>query len=177
MSDRRSRPTPRPASAARAALPLAVALCAGAASAARAQATDVGAATPARVVRSRPIQVRALVGAYLPTGRQRDQFDNAVLVGVSGSYAITPTVTAVGTLGWSPTKDRQFAGTPRVNVFQYDLGVEMSLVNVAAFRGALRPFIGVGGAPAPTRSTRTATTRRRTSPGTRPWAASSTSPC
>ena len=52
-----------------------------------------------------------------------------------------------------------------------------SLVNVAAFRGALRPFIGVGGAPAPTRSTRTATTRRRTSPGTRPWAASSTSPC
>ena len=100
-----------------------------------------------RVPASKPIAVRPFVGALVPTGAQRDLLADAVLVGAQASYAVTPSVALLGSFGWAPTRDQTFADE-RVDLFQYEVGVEGRLRNVsAALPFATRPYasLGVGG--------------------------------
>lgn len=72
----------------------------------------------------RGFELRPYVGAYIPTGKQRDLLKDAVLVGAQASYSIIPQLAVTGTFGWSPTKDRITAGDQTLDVFQYDVGLE-----------------------------------------------------
>ena len=106
-------------------------------------------ATPSasRVPVAKPFEVRPYVGALVATGDQRDLLKDAVLVGAQASYAVTPSVALLGSFGWAPTKDQTFADE-KVDLFQYELGVEGRLPNVtAAWPVVTRPYasLGVGG--------------------------------
>jgi hypothetical protein len=96
---------------------------------------------------AQPFEVRPLVGAFVPTGAQRDILKDAVLVGAQASYALNPHVALLGSFGWAPSKDQTFA-EEKVDLFQYELGVEGRLPNLtAASRVVTRPYasVGVGG--------------------------------
>src|SRR5688500_1566515 len=68
------------------------------------------------------LEIRPYVGAYIPTGDQREVFKDAILVGAQGSYRFTPALAVTATVGWSPTED---AGRETVDLLQYDIGAEL----------------------------------------------------
>src|SRR5947208_1821879 len=48
-------------------------------------------------------ELRPFVGAYIPTGDQRDLLKDAVLVGGQLTWHVIPPVAVTGTFGWSPS--------------------------------------------------------------------------
>jgi Outer membrane protein beta-barrel domain len=91
------------------------------------------------------LEVRPFVGAYIPTGDQRDFLKDAVLVGGQASWSVIPAFAITGTFGWSPTKDRITAGNQTLDIFQYDLGAELRAASW--YDGGLitlTPFVGLG---------------------------------
>jgi hypothetical protein len=89
-------------------------------------------------------EIRPYVGAYLPTGDQRDVLKDAILVGAQASYLVIPQLAITGTLGWSPTEDRVGAGQT-LDLLQYDLGAELrapAWVQRASWN--FTPFVGLG---------------------------------
>jgi len=91
------------------------------------------------------LEVRPFVGAYIPTGDQRDFLKDAVLVGGQASWSVIPAFAITGTFGWSPSKDRITAGNQTLDIFQYDLGAELRAPSLydAGFI-TLTPFVGLG---------------------------------
>jgi hypothetical protein len=90
-------------------------------------------------------ELRPYVGAYVPTGDQRDLLKDAVLVGAQTSWRILPQLAVTGTFGWSPSKDRVTAGDQTLDIYQYDVGAEGRAPSW--FRGAswdFTPFVGLG---------------------------------
>ncbi|HJR65899.1 MAG TPA: outer membrane beta-barrel protein [Gemmatimonadaceae bacterium] len=93
---------------------------------------------------SRNFEIRPYVGAYLPTGDQRDILKDAILVGAQASYRVIPQLAITGTLGWSPTEDRVGAGQT-LDLLQYDVGAELrapAWVQRASWD--FTPFVGLG---------------------------------
>src|ERR671930_799079 len=64
-------------------------------------------------------ELRPFVGAYIPTGDQRDLLKDAVLVGAQLSYNVIPAFSVTGSFGWSPSKDRITAGNQTLDIYQY----------------------------------------------------------
>jgi hypothetical protein len=105
------------------------------------------AALAPRVEAQKPFAIRPNVGVFVPTGDQKDLLDNAVLVGLQASYDITPSFALVGSFGWAPSKDLTLANE-KVDLFQYDLGIEGRLPNLTPSAGiSTRPYatLGAGG--------------------------------
>ena len=79
--------------------------------------------------RSAAFEVRPFVGAFVPTGENRELFADAVLVGLSGGYRVNGNLAVVGTFGWAPTSLKgmpSVLGKNDLDLFQYDLGVQLS---------------------------------------------------
>jgi hypothetical protein len=91
------------------------------------------------------LELRPFVGAYIPTGDQRDFLKDAVLVGGQASWRVIPAFAITGTFGWSPSKDRITAGDQTLDIFQYDVGAELRAPSLydAGFL-TLTPFVGLG---------------------------------
>jgi Outer membrane protein beta-barrel domain len=90
-------------------------------------------------------ELRPFVGAYIPTGDQRDLLKDAVLVGGQLSWHALPALGVTGTFGWSPSKDRITAGDQTLDIYQYDVGAELrapSLLDGGLLN--LTPFVGLG---------------------------------
>jgi len=90
-------------------------------------------------------EIRPFVGAYIPTGDQRDFLDDAVLVGGQLSWHVIPALSLTGTFGWSPSKDRVTAGDQTLDIYQYDVGAELrasSWLNGGTW--SITPFAGLG---------------------------------
>jgi hypothetical protein len=97
-----------------------------------------------RAEAQRSFSVRPNVGAFVPTGDQKDVLDNAVLVGLQASYDLTPSFALVGSFGWAPTKDLTLAHE-KVDLFQYDLGIEGRLRNLTPSSWlSTRPYAAIG---------------------------------
>jgi Outer membrane protein beta-barrel domain len=89
-------------------------------------------------------EIRPYVGAYIPTGDQRDFFKDAVLVGAQGSYRFTPALALTATVGWSPTEDRVRPGQD-VDLLQYDIGAELRAPSwLGGESWDFSPFVGLG---------------------------------
>jgi hypothetical protein len=104
-----------------------------------------GARAGAQQLENAMIEVRPLVGAIIGTGDQARELKSAVLVGTQVSYSFVPHFAVVGTFGWSPSQDRLDAAQPKVDLYQYELGVEgrwKSLTAGSAF--AARPYTAFG---------------------------------
>ena len=90
-------------------------------------------------------EVRPFVGAYLPTGDQRDLLRDAFLVGLQGAYRVIPQFAITGSVAWSPSKDRITRGDQSIDLYHYDVGVEGRAASW--LRGAawdFTPFFGLG---------------------------------
>ena len=90
-------------------------------------------------------ELRPFVGAYIPTGDQRDLLKDAVLVGAQLSYNIIPAFSVTGSFGWSPSKDRITAGNQTLDIYQYDVGGELRASSL--YDGGVwnfTPFVGLG---------------------------------
>jgi hypothetical protein len=102
-------------------------------------------ATTARAQVGGQFEVRPFVGAYIPTGDQRDVLKDAVLVGGQASWRLIPALALTGTFGWSPSKDRITAGNQTLDIYQYDLGAELRAPSgYSAGFAELTPFVGLG---------------------------------
>ena len=92
-----------------------------------------------------PVSVRPVVGALLGTGDQHDALKSAVLVGGQASYAFHPNLAFVGTFGWSPSQDKLSAQQPKLDLYQYDLGIEGRLDNLTEGTSIItRPYATLG---------------------------------
>jgi len=110
-------------------------------------AAFVPASLEAQDVRSsNGFELRPYVGAYIPTGTQRDLLKDAVIVGGQASYRLLPQLALTGTVGWAPSKDRVTPGDQTVDLWQYDLGAELRAPSWQTW-GTLdfTPFVGLGG--------------------------------
>ena len=90
--------------------------------------------------------VRPVVGALVATGDERDVLKNAVLVGGQASYNLNSNFAVLGSFGWSPSEDKTTTPRPKVDLYQYDLGVEGRVDNLTSGSPvATRPFAALGG--------------------------------
>ena len=90
-------------------------------------------------------ELRPFVGAYVPTGEQRDLLRDAVLVGAQASWRVRPALALTGTFGWAPSKDRLTPGDQTLDVYQYDVGAELRGASWLAGGGwDFSPFVGLG---------------------------------
>ena len=104
-----------------------------------------GAAQNVVAYHSNGFELRPYVGAYIPTGDQRDLLKDAVLVGGQASYRINPNFALTGTLGWSPSEDRVTPGNQKLDLWSYDVGGELRAPSWIQ-SGALdfTPIVGLG---------------------------------
>ncbi|HEY0780296.1 MAG TPA: hypothetical protein VGD56_20220 [Gemmatirosa sp.] len=123
--------------------------------------TGAADSTPPRVTPHLPsaivgygLELRPFTGALVPTGKQNDLLTSAVLVGGQLGWQFHPNFALTGSFGWSPSKDRttEFPGTAfytgrqeRVDVFQYDLGLEARLPIATTASWTATPYVGLGG--------------------------------
>ena len=63
-------------------------------------------------------------GTLIPTGAQRGAFKRANLTTAQLSYVVRPHIAINSTLGWARSRDVASVGTPKLDIFTYDLGAE-----------------------------------------------------
>jgi hypothetical protein len=101
-------------------------------------------AVPAQTPTVKP-EIRPFVGVYLPTGVQKDLFENAAMFGVQGALEMRPNFHLLGTFGYVPGQAKYAGADADVQIFQYDMGVELGLVRAIGASWQFKPFLGVGG--------------------------------
>jgi hypothetical protein len=90
-------------------------------------------------------EIRPFVGMYIPTGDQRDLFDDAAMLGVQAALELRPSFHLLGTFGWAPGQTKYAVAKDNVQIFQYDVGMELNLVRPLGESWLFKPFLGVGG--------------------------------
>lgn len=107
-----------------------------------AQSPDSAATTPER---GRGWELLVPSGTVVPTGAQRAALKRANLTAIQLSRVVRPSLAVTATIGWARSRDVASAGSPKVDVFTYDLGAEARAPRLLAGRGVtLTPFAGVG---------------------------------
>lgn len=120
-------------------LALAAALIAGSAGIAHAQES---AAHPSTLSR---FEFVVSSGALLPTGDQRDALKSAKMMIAQLSYAVRPYLAVTTSMGWARSRDVATAGTPKLDVFTYDVGAELRADRWLSGKAlTFTPFAGAG---------------------------------
>ena len=101
-------------------------------------------ALPAQTPNTQWIELRPYVGASIPTGTQRDFFTEEPMFGLQAAFEVKPTFHVVGSFGWIPADAKYAVTNAEVDVLQYDLGVEFSVVRSMGGKWLLKPFAGLG---------------------------------
>ena len=94
--------------------------------------------------RGRIVEVRPFVALSMPMGAQRDAVNDAVTLGLQGALELEDGVHLVASADWSPATAWVPGGSESVDVYQYDLGVELSRLHPSFLGWALNPFVGAG---------------------------------
>ncbi len=85
-------------------------------------------------------------GTLVPTGAQRGAIKRANLTAAQLSYVVRPHLAIASTLGWARSRDAASFGTPKLDIFTYDLGAEArSSQWKVGHTIAFSPFAGGGG--------------------------------
>lgn len=91
-------------------------------------------------------EIRPLVGAFVPTGSQADNFKTAVLAGGQLAFEMSDYFHIVGEFSWAPSKEKfNVLATHTADIYQYDAGVEFNLLQHVNDEWYFRPFAGLGG--------------------------------
>lgn len=70
------------------------------------------------------VSLRPFVGALVGTGAQRHMLESAVLAGAQATYVLHPNAALVGTFAWSSSRNKLSVQQPRLDLYQYDVGLE-----------------------------------------------------
>jgi Outer membrane protein beta-barrel domain len=90
-------------------------------------------------------EIRPFVGMYVPTGDQRDLFENSAMYGLQAALEVRPNFHLLGTFGWVPAKTKYAAASDQVSILQYDVGMELDMVRSLGESWLFKPFFGLGG--------------------------------
>jgi hypothetical protein len=91
------------------------------------------------------VSMRPVVGALVAVGSQHEAMTNAVIVGGQASWLFDPNVAVIGTLGWSRSQERQSAQRSDLDLYQYDVGLEVRLNDLTnGMPVDTRPYVAVG---------------------------------
>jgi len=83
-------------------------------------------------------------GQLVPTGAQREVFDRGNLTAIQIGHVVTDHLVMTGTAGWGRTRATSI-GTPRLDVFTYDLGAELRTDRFTVTNWlSWIPFAGIG---------------------------------
>ena len=91
-------------------------------------------------------EIRPFVGAFIPTGNQREVFKDALMTGGQMAVEVNEQFHLVGMFAFSNPKFKaQVPGSDHIRAYQSDVGAELfrrvDLENDWTFR----PFVGIGG--------------------------------
>lgn len=88
---------------------------------------------------------RPVVGALVATGEQRALLKNAVLVGAQASYQLHSDLAIVGSFAWLPSEDKTAATQAKLDVYQYDVGLEGQAADLTPGTAlSTRPYVVIG---------------------------------
>jgi outer membrane protein with beta-barrel domain len=90
-------------------------------------------------------ELRPFAGANIPTGPQRDLFGDAAMIGAQVALEIKPSLHVVGTFGWVASQTQYVVSDNDVNMFTYDVGLELGAVAPIGGNWEFKPFVGIGG--------------------------------
>ena len=83
-------------------------------------------------------------GKLLPTGEMRDVLSRANLTAAKLFYSVHPAVAITTTVGWARSRDIATDEDPKLDVFTYDVGVEVRAPQLALGAVTIRPMLGTG---------------------------------
>lgn len=84
-------------------------------------------------------------GTVVPAAANRDSIARGHLTALQVSYRVRPNLAVTSTAGWVRSRDLSTVGSPKLDVFTYDLGVELRASEMGARRHvSFRPFAGAG---------------------------------
>lgn len=93
----------------------------------------------------KPIEFRITSGALIPTRAMRSSLTNAQVTATQLSWLVAPKLAITGTFAWGRSKDGAAVGSPKLDVFTYDLGLEGRTKELCAdCRVSLKGFAGAG---------------------------------
>jgi len=106
------------------------------------------AATPLRAQQSTTIgafELRPMVGAFVPTGTMRNEFRDAMLVGIQGGFEFSSDIHFLLGGFWSRNDTHAATvGSKRADIWQFDAGAEANLIKSMGRDWMFRPFVGSG---------------------------------
>ena len=94
--------------------------------------------------RPRLLEVRPFVALSIPLGAQRESVNDALTLGLQGAMELEDGVHLVASGDWTSATAYVNGGSASVDVYQYDLGLELSRLHPPFFGWALNPFVGAG---------------------------------
>jgi outer membrane protein W len=90
-------------------------------------------------------EFRVTGGGLIPTGAQRNSLKDAQATAAQLSWVVRPSLAVTGTFAWARSRDVASVGTPKLDVFTSDLGVEARGAQWFADRAVtFSPFVGLG---------------------------------
>ncbi|HEX6052682.1 MAG TPA: hypothetical protein VFZ21_25630 [Gemmatimonadaceae bacterium] len=103
-------------------------------------------ATPVRAVTAQwaSPELRPSVGVYVPTGPHDDLLERGPVFGGQVAVELRPALHAVFGFGWVATEERQATPTRRIEMAQFDLGVEWLRHDRDRRELRMTPFLGGG---------------------------------
>lgn len=109
------------------------------------QPLTVTEATPVSAPRTTRLEFRVPGGKLVGTGTQRDLMKDGQVTAAQLSWAVRPRLAVTGTLAWGRSRDIAAIGSPKLDVFMYDLGLELrSAERWVGESVSLKTFAGLG---------------------------------
>jgi len=90
-------------------------------------------------------EIRPFVGAFIPTGNQRDVLDDALFTGAQLAVEVADVLHLVGTFAFAgPDFKKELTGGGHMHIYQSDVGAELFRVVTLKNDRSVRPFLGAG---------------------------------
>jgi hypothetical protein len=94
---------------------------------------------------SRPWEIRVPSGSFIATGAQGHQLKDTHLTALQLSWIVRPHLALTGTFAWARSRDLATEGSPKLDVFTSDLGLEARSAEWSAGKHvSLSTFAGFG---------------------------------
>lgn len=102
-------------------------------------------ATPVSAPRTTRLEFRVPGGTLVGTGTQRDLMKDGQVTAAQLSWTVRPRLAVTGTLAWGRSRDIAAVGSPKLDVYMYDLGLELrSAERWVSESVSLKTFAGLG---------------------------------
>ena len=89
-------------------------------------------------------EIRPFAGVNVPLADQRNLFTDAGMIGAQLALELNPNLHVLGTFGWTASHSSYPVSDDNVNMFTYDVGLELGFVEPLGGKWELKPFVGVG---------------------------------